>query len=160
MRRPDLVIGLTYVLQAINDRPNTAHVECVYEEQHDGVLTLADGATYHGGRGTLRFRVTDAGTTRIVLLGNGTDVIETAQTRIERERQEAEHAARVIAARARALQFLAELGITEVYTPGDRRSDWSGTRIVSLLEASENADDLTVNGLSIGQLRAIVGRTP
>jgi hypothetical protein len=94
------------------------------------------------------------------LLGNGTDVIETAQTRIERERQEAEHAARVIAARARALQFLAELGITEVYTPGDRRSDWSGTRIVSLLEASENADDLTVNGLSIGQLRAIVGRTP
>jgi hypothetical protein len=133
----------------------------VYEGQHDGVLTLADGATYLGDRGTLRFRVSEGKATRIILLGNGVEVIETTQTRIERERQEAEYAAGVAAARAEARQFLAELGITDVYTPGDRRRDWtSGQRPVSVLEASENADELTVNGLTIGQLRAIAERTP
>jgi hypothetical protein len=148
MRRPDLVIGLRYVIRGINDRPETAHIECMYEGQHDGVLTLADGSTYHGDRGTLRFRVSDGASTRIVLLGNGVDVIETTQTRIA-------------AARAEARQFLAGLGITDVYTPGDRRSDWTGgKRPVSVLEASENADELTVNGLTIGQLRAIAERTP
>jgi hypothetical protein len=104
--------------------------------------------------------VSDNASTRIVLLGNGVDVIETTQTRIERERQEAEHAASVAAARAEARQFLAGLGITDVYTPGDRRSDWTGKPPVSVLEASENADELTVNGLTVGRLRAIAERTP
>jgi hypothetical protein len=160
MRRPDLIAGLAYVVRTINDRPEDADIECVYQGQHDGVLALADGSTYYGDRGTLRFRVTDGDTTRIILLGNGMDIIEPAQTRTERERQEAEHVGRIAAARAQALQFLAELGITGVYTPGDRRSDWTHKRTVSLLEASENADELTVNGLTIGQLRAIVERTP
>src|SRR4051812_10532094 len=99
MRRPDLVIGLRYVLQGVNDRPDIAHIECVYEGPHDGVLTLADGSTYHGEAGTLRFMVNDGEGTRIILLDNGLNVIETTQTRIERERQEAEHASRVAAAR-------------------------------------------------------------
>lgn len=131
MRRPDLVIGLRYVIRGVNDRPETAHIECVYEGPHDGVLTLADGSTYHGEEGTLRFGVSDGKATRIVLLGSGVDVIETTQTRIERERQEAEHAAGVAAARAEARQFLAGLGITDVHTPGDRYSDWTGKRPVS-----------------------------
>jgi hypothetical protein len=155
MRRPDLIVGAEYVLYGVNDQPDTAHIRCVYLGRHDGVLELADGSTYQSTRGTLHFRISDADTDRTVLLESASTVIETTQTRTERERREAEHHARVATARA----FLADLGITDVYTPGERRpGSTADDHVVSVLGVSENADELTINGLSVAELRTITGR--
>jgi hypothetical protein len=158
MLKTKLLVGESYILKGINDRPDTAEVVCAYEGDTDGQLQTADGATFWAGERVLRFRVCDpGGSVQIALYSTAGDVIEIVQTRRDRERREAEHAARIDAARAQALEFLAGLGVTDVYVPGgDARYAFDHDYQAGLMGGAQTADELKVSGLKIGDLRRIV----
>ncbi|WP_460348567.1 hypothetical protein [Actinoallomurus acanthiterrae] len=134
----------------------------MYEGRHNGVLRLADGATFEGGKGTLRFRVTEQGKDpRIVFLRDGTEVIETEAARRERRQQEGEKAVRRAKMREQAVDFLNRYGI-ELDSSDDRGPFKPSYRRIGLdFTDADTADDVLVRGLTLGHLRRIAaGNVP
>jgi len=147
MRFGQLMPGEKYLI--------TGGLIATYEGKHDEVLTLADGAVYDGSRGMLRFRVAYDDGDQIVFLDSGADVKESIEARDARLAQEADVKARKERAFAEATSFLEGVGLTLT------ENSWStrGKPGTAYIRAGElEADDIDVDGLTVGKLRALLAR--
>lgn len=149
MRAPDLVVGAKYIIK------KAGASSAVYEGRHEGKVTLADGSTFYGGSGALRFRYTDVATGKEVfaLLENGAEVEEAEATKLERERIFRERKAREDAALAEATSFITALGFNVVERSYQASKE---PQAVALGYAKETADEIEVDGVTIGKLRSMM----
>jgi hypothetical protein len=153
VKATDLKVGGRYVL----DRQGGIGV---YDGKHEGKMVLADGSTYFGSAGRLRFRITDAeGQERVVLLENGTPVIETEETKLAREGEEAAIVVRQRAAYAEAVKFLHELGFQVTDSKTDEQSISirnSPNTSYSGRYAAVSADETDLDGITLGKLKRML----
>ena len=157
MKQGDLIVGERYIL---SDKRTVA----VYEGKHSGVLTFADGTTFDGGQGALKFRLPDSGLIR--LFENGRDIEEPESTKKAREASEAARKARQAAAHEEALAFLSGLGLTVVERsirfdremPVEQRRKIVHVRESSYFGGPEDVNDIEVDDVTIGTLRALLAQ--
>lgn len=155
MRAPELLKGRRYILK----RPRG--IAATYEGKHEGVITLADGAILYSDYNYLRFRGTDSnGVSQIYMLENAGDVDEAEDTKIERERLEAETNARRVAAFNEAREFVESLGFNVVTKMFEARSKDAITIPTYGGETTkaEAADDVELDGITVGKLKVIIDR--
>lgn len=149
MRAPDLVVGAKYIIK------RAGNVSAVYEGKHEGKIACADGSTFYGSNGALRFRFKNpqTGHEELALLENGSEVEEAEATKLERERITAERRAREEAALLEAKGFIEELGFVIV----DRwyRSN-NDPLAIGLGYPKEAANEIEVEGVTIGKLRSML----
>lgn len=154
MKYGELRVGARYILKG------RARTVAVFEGKHTGTLELADGATYDGAQGALKFRITDEqGNEKVALFENAGSVEEPEETRIEREAAEVALRAAKAAAFAEAQEFLTSLGLLVT----DRRGWWDLTdeqrsNAVNISESFAMADEIDVDGVSVGMLKRIIHR--
>lgn len=154
MNRTALIEGKRYIIEPGGGR----RVSATYEGRHGGVLVLADGSTFRGSEGALRFSYTDAeGVEQVVLFEKGTPVVEPEETRIARERAEVEQKEREAASLAEATAFLESLGLTVV----DRRAYWTlddeaRRATVTINRSDVDPDEIDIDSVTVGKIKLAV----
>lgn len=149
MQRTAMQVGQRYVVEKIG--------EAVYAGVHDGLLVAADGTEFHGGKGCLRFVVqVDDDTKRVVLIGDGRDVVELAETKKAREKAEAEHQAMIKAQELGGRELMTSLGIEVFEGASYNRPD--NAVMVKWIQKWEGPGHTIVEGLTVDMVRDIIHR--
>lgn len=147
MQRTAMQEGQRYVVEKIG--------EAVYAGVHDGLLVAADGTEFHGGKGCLRFVVqVDENTKRVVLIGDGRDVIELAETKKAREKAEAEHKAMIKSRESEGRDLMASLGIEVFQGVSYNRPD--NAVIVKWMQKFEGPGNCFIEGMTVDMVRDII----